>query len=579
MTLPTSHEHISGWGQDGWVRSLAVVAFDVGTGHKLEACWPPGSLDNDDQQRIRMLAMPDCNTTQIGDSFYCFRTRRSFGLPLFSSSLLEQSFEYCYAFFRQEKNTVCARGFFQKSIVLVSRYPYVNLFERLVKIIGPLYFDHGQAVLEAVVAHVEEWPPPHPAVPVVLPVLGETIYFSVPDIDMPPQVASKFALHRGEPLQDGWGRRRQDFRSVSALSRTNSVASLDADADAGYRGVSPLGEGGGGGGGVIFDGGFCGESDIGAFSEGAPSLRDGIEPGGAAMENWPMDSAARAFSGDASGGFGGGSSGGGGDGTAAGRPTTRTALVGAVAGVRCGSPKARTPPPMLDTLAVDTSDSAFTRPRSWGNGDSKRTPQWAAGGSGYGSGAAGGGNGSAAYNLRFAAGVHAGGALSPRGTMVLSPGGMTRRRSHTAHGHPYSTRFNHQPLNFAPSPFLQLNRSASSDGMGGVLAEGGAGFLPPLTALDTSRTITSMVGGCYFAVSSSSDDEDSEDGGDAGGARTTGTDGTDGSGRAAGINGTGKAEADGSSQGLGSRNGGGSRRRSRELAKGGADGSGNQGGA
>lgn len=28
----------------------------------------------------------------------------------------------------------CARGMFQKSVVLVSRYPYVNLFERLVKV-------------------------------------------------------------------------------------------------------------------------------------------------------------------------------------------------------------------------------------------------------------------------------------------------------------------------------------------------------------------------------------------------------------------------------------------------------------
>lgn len=28
----------------------------------------------------------------------------------------------------------CARGMFQKSVVVVSRYPYVNLFERLVKV-------------------------------------------------------------------------------------------------------------------------------------------------------------------------------------------------------------------------------------------------------------------------------------------------------------------------------------------------------------------------------------------------------------------------------------------------------------
>lgn len=35
--------------------------------------YPADSLDEGDRQRIRMLAMPDCNTTQIGDCFYCFR--------------------------------------------------------------------------------------------------------------------------------------------------------------------------------------------------------------------------------------------------------------------------------------------------------------------------------------------------------------------------------------------------------------------------------------------------------------------------------------------------------------------------
>jgi hypothetical protein len=97
-----------------WVRSLVVVAFDVSTGHVLEQIVPAGSLNEDEQARIRMPAMPDCNTSQLGDSFYCFRTRKSGGLPLFSTPLLEQTFEYCYALFRQERNANCARGVFQK---------------------------------------------------------------------------------------------------------------------------------------------------------------------------------------------------------------------------------------------------------------------------------------------------------------------------------------------------------------------------------------------------------------------------------------------------------------------------------
>ncbi|CAM9151521.1 unnamed protein product, partial [Ectocarpus sp. 12 AP-2014] len=212
-----SHEEQQGQDGAGWVRSICVATFDVGTGHTLEQVYPPDSLDDGDRQRIRMLAMPDCNTTQIGDCFYCFRTRKSHRMPLMSSSLLDQTFEYCYAFFRQERNEECARGMFQKSVVVVSRYPYVNLFERLVKVIGPLYFTHGSAVLEAVFSSFEDWPAPCPGSLCPLPFLGETVMFQVPDIDMPPQVASKYRYHRGVHLCASWSRAR-----VVSLTRTLS---------------------------------------------------------------------------------------------------------------------------------------------------------------------------------------------------------------------------------------------------------------------------------------------------------------------------------------------------------------------
>lgn len=60
------------------------------------------------------------------------------------------------------------------------------------QVIGPLYFAHGPAVLEAVFASVEEWPAPCPGALCPLPFLSETIMFQVPEIDMPPQVASKY---------------------------------------------------------------------------------------------------------------------------------------------------------------------------------------------------------------------------------------------------------------------------------------------------------------------------------------------------------------------------------------------------
>ncbi|CAM9809042.1 unnamed protein product, partial [Scytosiphon promiscuus] len=273
-----SHDESQGQ-QDGggWVRSICVATFDVGTGHTLEEVFPSDSLDEGDRQRIRMLAMPDCNTTQIGDCFYCFRTRKSHRLPLASSSLLDQTFEYCYAFFRQERNEGCARGMFQKSVVVVSRYPYVNLFERLVKVIGPLYFTHGPAVLEAVYASVEEWPAPCPGSLCPLPFLGETVMFQVPDIDMPPQVASKYRYHRGVHLCAMWPRARvksltrtlsgcgsMDFPHCSPGSRrgTGGFPQPDLDPQPGSRRSSGVGGGGAGDatdGGAVDDAGNAAE--------------------------------------------------------------------------------------------------------------------------------------------------------------------------------------------------------------------------------------------------------------------------------------------------------------------------------
>lgn len=41
-------------------------------------------------------------------------------------------------------------------------------------------------------ASLEEWPAPCPGALCPLPFLSETVMFQVPDIDMPPQVASKY---------------------------------------------------------------------------------------------------------------------------------------------------------------------------------------------------------------------------------------------------------------------------------------------------------------------------------------------------------------------------------------------------
>lgn len=59
--------------------------------------------------------------------------------------------------FRQQKDETRSRGYFQKSIVLISEHPFVDLYDRILRVVGPLYFRFGADVLAAVYDNIQEW--------------------------------------------------------------------------------------------------------------------------------------------------------------------------------------------------------------------------------------------------------------------------------------------------------------------------------------------------------------------------------------------------------------------------------------
>ena len=59
--------------------------------------------------------------------------------------------------FRQQKDESRTRGYFQKALVLVSTKPYVDLYDRVLRVIGPLFFKAGPQVLAAVYNNVQSW--------------------------------------------------------------------------------------------------------------------------------------------------------------------------------------------------------------------------------------------------------------------------------------------------------------------------------------------------------------------------------------------------------------------------------------
>uniref|UniRef100_A0A8C5JJH6 DENN domain containing 6B n=1 Tax=Junco hyemalis TaxID=40217 RepID=A0A8C5JJH6_JUNHY len=73
-----------------------------------------------------------------------------------------------------------------QSLVLVSRLPYVNLFQCLLQLIAPEYFDKLEPCLEAVCNEIDQWPPPVPGQTLNLPVMGVVIQVRIPSrVDKP----------------------------------------------------------------------------------------------------------------------------------------------------------------------------------------------------------------------------------------------------------------------------------------------------------------------------------------------------------------------------------------------------------
>lgn len=90
---------------------------------------------------------------------------------------------FCY--FRQKRDATIRRGYFQKSLVILSHLPYVSFFGQLVRQLGPLFFEKGMPVLEAFCRDVQAWPPPEPGARLHLPLLGSVISVELPFYSQP----------------------------------------------------------------------------------------------------------------------------------------------------------------------------------------------------------------------------------------------------------------------------------------------------------------------------------------------------------------------------------------------------------
>uniref|UniRef100_A0A8C7E763 DENN domain containing 6B n=1 Tax=Naja naja TaxID=35670 RepID=A0A8C7E763_NAJNA len=188
------------WGRlSAWLECVCAVTFDLeleggtggGGGGRTSVCY---------------LAFPDSYSGSLGDTQFSFRFRRSAGRRRAAAVAgewrcsreappalqPEPAHLFGYVFFRQVRDRSVQRGYFQKSLVLVTRLPYVTLFHSLLRLVAPEYFEKLDPCLEAVCSEIDQWPPPVPGQTLNLPVMGVLIQVRIPSrVDKPDSCPAK----------------------------------------------------------------------------------------------------------------------------------------------------------------------------------------------------------------------------------------------------------------------------------------------------------------------------------------------------------------------------------------------------
>ncbi|XP_042367650.1 protein DENND6B isoform X3 [Plectropomus leopardus] len=176
-----------------WLECACVVTFDLELGQAIELLFPPHvKLTEKEKTSICYLSFPDSYSGCLGDTQFSFRLRQSVGrrakrlrediynrdAPV---TLQTEVSHFCsYVYFRQVKDVSVKRGYFQKSLVLVSRLPYTHLFHSLLQIIAPEFFEKQEPCLEAVCNEIDQWPSPVPGQTLNLPVMGLVLQVRIP---------------------------------------------------------------------------------------------------------------------------------------------------------------------------------------------------------------------------------------------------------------------------------------------------------------------------------------------------------------------------------------------------------------
>ncbi|KAH8387348.1 hypothetical protein KR093_006495 [Drosophila rubida] len=175
-----------------WVHCLCVVTFDLNLGQALEYVYPPQHMPSEQEvSNICYMAFPDSNSGCMGDTKFHMRLRSSQVSP---AALLPHYNGQCapalrsdgshywgFVYFRQKRDANLPRGYFQKSLIIITRLPFFNLYYDILEQLAPKYFDQGNELLHRACEQINsQWPALMVGQTLRLPLLEYNYEISIP---------------------------------------------------------------------------------------------------------------------------------------------------------------------------------------------------------------------------------------------------------------------------------------------------------------------------------------------------------------------------------------------------------------
>ena len=113
-----------------WAEAVATVRFDLEEGQVVDFVFPKDKFSPATIKQLGYMSFPDSYAfAPEGELFYSFLVENQ-GEPL-----------SCYSYFTQRRDPSNPRGYFQKSIVLVSKLRITRIFKVILRQLHRLYFE------------------------------------------------------------------------------------------------------------------------------------------------------------------------------------------------------------------------------------------------------------------------------------------------------------------------------------------------------------------------------------------------------------------------------------------------------